>query len=431
MSLFDKPTTQITERDLQALISDKEAEHKTVDYKRDAVGSSDSDKKEFLYDASSFANTVGGHIIFGMEEAQGLPVNLVGLAGVDQDGERLRLEQMIRTGIRPPLTGVETTGIRLSNGNVALVMRVSKSWNPAHQVTFQNAFRFYARGSNGKYQIDVDELRSIFAISGTIAERIRDYRADRVAKIVIGNAPVTLLDGGALALHVVPFSAFSTGGAFSLDRAARDPDEFPPIGRLRAQQFQITFDGLLTTSNAEAPPRPQRAYTLVSRTGTVEAGVSSLARGRSSDFLILPAVEDMIVRFSGLYMHNLHALGVEPPFAVLASLINVKGMRLLTGDVPQGALPEEMPGGASQRNNIILLNRFSILFRLTTKRLLDSCGALSITSQTRQVFRRRRLSTLAEIICERSARNEYWRRKVEKLLPSCAGRECESRAAGI
>jgi hypothetical protein len=344
MSLFDHPVTQITEQDLQALIIDKEAEHKTIDYKRDAVGSSDSDKKEFLYDASSFANTVGGHIVFGMDEAQGLPVNLVGLAGADQDRERLRLEQMVRTGIRPPLTGVETTGIRLKNGNVALVMRIPKSWNPAHQVTFQNAFRFYARGSNGKYQIDVDELRAIFAVSGTIAERIRDFRADRLAKIVLGDAPVTLLDGAALVLHVVPFSAFSTGGTFSLDKAADDPHEFPPIGRSQAQQFQITFDGLLTSSNAEAPPKPQRAYTLVSRTGTVEAGVSSLARGRSSDFLVLPAIEDMIVRFGGLYMHNLHALGVEPPFAILASLINVKGLRLLPSEVPQGALLEDMPG---------------------------------------------------------------------------------------
>jgi hypothetical protein len=240
--------------------------------------------------------------------------------------------------------GIETIGIRLANGNVALVMRIPKSWNPPHQVTFQSSFRFYARGSNGKYQIDVDELRSIFAVSGTIAERIRDYRADRVAKIILGDAPATLLDGGALALHVVPFSAFSTGGTFSLDKAARDPDEFPPIGTSQAQQFQITFDGLLTTSNAEAPPKPQRAYTLVSRTGTVEAGVSSLARGRNSDFLVLPAIEAMIVRFSGLYMNNLHLLGVEPPFAILESLINVKGMRVLEGEVPQGALPEDMPG---------------------------------------------------------------------------------------
>src|SRR3981081_362951 len=98
MSPFDKAITQITEQDLQTLISDKEAEHKTVDYKRDAVGSSDSDKKEFLYDASSFANSVGGPIVFGMAEAQGFPVNLIGLAGAHQDGERLRLEQMVRTG---------------------------------------------------------------------------------------------------------------------------------------------------------------------------------------------------------------------------------------------------------------------------------------------------------------------------------------------
>jgi predicted HTH transcriptional regulator len=72
MSLATKPTSQITEVDLEALITDKEAEGKTIDYKRDRLGQSDGDKKEFLYDVSSFANAAGGHIVFGMDENEGI-----------------------------------------------------------------------------------------------------------------------------------------------------------------------------------------------------------------------------------------------------------------------------------------------------------------------------------------------------------------------
>jgi hypothetical protein len=103
-----------------------------------------------------------------MAEAKGEPIELVGFASFDADKEILRLEQMLRDGVRPPLS-VETRAVPLTGDRVALVVRIQKSWNPPHQVTFQKAFRFYARDSNGKYQVDVDELRAIFALSGTIA----------------------------------------------------------------------------------------------------------------------------------------------------------------------------------------------------------------------------------------------------------------------
>jgi len=194
-------------------------------------------------------------------------------------------------------------------------MRIPRSWNPPHQVTFQKAFRFYARDSNGKYQVDVDELRAVFALSGTIADRIREFRADRIAKIAAGGAPITLLDGGILILQIVPFSAFSPGSSFLFDRAARDPNEFPTILDTMARRHQITFDGLLITSSLDPPPKPQRAYTQLHRTGAVEAVASSLARGQNHDSLVLPQLDAIIIRYSGLYMHSLHALGIEPPFA--------------------------------------------------------------------------------------------------------------------
>jgi hypothetical protein len=343
MSLFSKPLSQVTETDLETLLIDRQPEGRTLDYKRDPVGRNDGDKKEFLYDASSFANTQGGHLIFGIDEAGGEPTASPGVSGIDAEQEILRLEQLLRDGIRPSLSGVETVPVTLSNGNVALVMRIPKSWNPPHQVTFQKAFRFYARDSNGKYQVDVDELRAIFAVSGAIADRIREFRVERVTRIAAGNTPVTLLDRGVLVLHVVPFAAFGPGTAFPLDQAAREPHRFPTLRDNYARQFQVTFDGLLTTSNAQPPPQPQRAYTQLLRTGAVEAVASSLASGSNGDWLILPQLEAMIIGYARLYAQALHAFGVAAPIAVMASLTGVRGMKILQDFPPHGAMRVDMP----------------------------------------------------------------------------------------
>jgi len=88
---------------------------------------------------------------------------VIGLAKIEADGELLRLEHMLRDGVRPPISGIEIAPVPLASGNVSIVMRIPKSGNSPHQVTYQKAFRFYARGSNGKYPIDIDELRSTFS----------------------------------------------------------------------------------------------------------------------------------------------------------------------------------------------------------------------------------------------------------------------------
>jgi predicted HTH transcriptional regulator len=96
MALFHKTLSRITEQDLLALISDKEPEGKTLDYKEMSVGRTDRERKEFLYDISSFANAGGGHLLFGMSEVGGEPKDLLGLSGIDADQELLRMEQMAR-----------------------------------------------------------------------------------------------------------------------------------------------------------------------------------------------------------------------------------------------------------------------------------------------------------------------------------------------
>ena len=92
MALSNVTFEAIAERDLLDLIDTGVPEGILYEYKRQRYGGADADVKEFLKDVSSFANTAGGHLIIGMDEAAGLPTGLVSLSIADPDQELLRLE---------------------------------------------------------------------------------------------------------------------------------------------------------------------------------------------------------------------------------------------------------------------------------------------------------------------------------------------------
>ena len=123
-------TKYIIESVLLGLIEAKVPEGKTIDYKRELPGTPDSARKDFLADLCSFANTAGGHLVYGMEEAQGIPISLPGLTG-DMDQAIVRMESMARDGIRPPIPGLEFKRMGLKNGSNALVVIVPKKLEPA------------------------------------------------------------------------------------------------------------------------------------------------------------------------------------------------------------------------------------------------------------------------------------------------------------
>jgi hypothetical protein len=337
MGLLDKPLRDISEDDLRALLG--ETEGKTIDFKRERVGATDSDRKEFLYDVSSFANTIGGDLVFGVAETGGVASDVPGLSGANADQEIQRIEQMARDGIRPAIAGLAARALPISGGAFALVVRVPKSWTGPHQVTFQKAFRFYARDTNGKYQIDVDGLRGAFTASSAIGEQLRSFRADRLAKLLSGAAPVPLQDGGKIVLHVVPYSALGAGAAFPLAAVQTNPGLFPTWMDNGGRNTAVTFDGLVASSNRDPPPAQQRAYTLVTRAGAVEA-VNNLHQHEP-----LPELEARIVHHALKFARSLDHLGVSAPYAVFVSLVGCRGVRLLH-DFPQGgALLEDLPCG--------------------------------------------------------------------------------------
>jgi len=315
----------VNETDLLNLIADGELEGKAIDYKRDRVGKTDTDKKEFLYDISSFANTQGGHLIFGMDEEGGAPTKLVGISDINPDEEILRLEGMARDGIRPPIVGLQTAAVTLANGNTAIVMRIHKSWNPPHQVTYQKAFRFYGRSSNGKYQIDVDELRSIFLLSASVAERLKLFRIERVAKIVSGDTPVPLEAGGKMVVHMLPLAAFTGRYLADLNLLWRDHSSLVRVLRGGGSPL-FNVDGLLLASHL----RPASRYAQVFRDGCIEVVGDWSGEANKGAFLPCPAFESAIIEHIYRGKQLFEYIGAPAPLVIMVTMVGMKGWRIAT-----------------------------------------------------------------------------------------------------
>ncbi len=325
MALLHIPLDRIDEARLQALIDARTSESRSIDYKRTTYGNAHADHSEFLADVSSFANTAGGDIVIGVAATDGIPTALSPLE-INMDAEVLRLEQMARGGLQPRLANVAFQPVPIERGGQVLIIRILRSYNQPHRVVRQGSNRFWARSSAGKYEPDVDELRTLFTAAPLLADRVRDFRLDRLTKIAAGHAPVQLMDRGTLVMHVVPLSAFAIPTVLAIEEISRDFGSFSPIGSRTPQGIRINFEGVLKMSNADQEAAQQRAYVQIFRTGILEA-VTSTIISTSKDQPIIFNLDDEIIFSCARYFRDLAGAGIEPPYAVLVSLLGVRGAR--------------------------------------------------------------------------------------------------------
>jgi Putative DNA-binding domain len=342
MTLMSVPIDSITEGHLRDLIEDQVMELRLIEYKRELPGRSDGEKKEFLSDVCSFANTAGGDLMYGIAESGGTPQHLVGIDADNVDAEISRQASSIRDGIRPRIPGIQHQPVRLENGEHALVLRIPRSFARPHVVTYQNHWKFYARTSNGKYQMDVDEVRRAFVLSESVADRIRAFRAERLSRVVSGETPVPIEGTSRVVLHVVPISAFDAPASFVdldirrpplSDRALLPISIVDEVHLSNPSAFlpRYNFDGVFCDSRLDLPGEDIEGYAQLFRTGVIEAVdnhtfLDGSIRGYELDERLVKAV--------GRYFQLLRELGVESPVFLLLSLVGVGDYQMLQSGVP-------------------------------------------------------------------------------------------------
>ena len=374
--MIPKPLNAITEADITNLKIAGIQEGSTIEYKRDLPGTRDEDKREFLADVSSFSNTDGGDILYGVAEHQGVITDVVGASSPDFDAEILRLESLIRDGVAPRMSAAFRV-VPYEGGKV-LVIRIEKSWARTHRVVFRGHDKFYARTSAGKFPLDWGQLRNAFLQSEGLSNQISGFRLDRLIDIANHRAPIDLPNTPRLVLHVIPLRTFSGDEQIDISAVYKNPElhyQWDSFGSDR----QMTFDGVLLHTPLLADGAV--AYVHFYRNGTLEAVHTSLLETQQvPGKRLIPHVkyERTVLTYLPRCFQSLERLGVRPPLSVALSLVGVQGLRM-AGDILNPNDSREI-----REETLIIPGRIVESFSETPERILkpifdrvwNACGVL-------------------------------------------------------
>ncbi len=342
--MIQKAFDDITKADIDFLIENKIAEFKTLEYKEKLPGSTDKNKKEFLADIASFANTSGGDIIYGIKAAvdsdgkkTGAPEKVVPLQGKNSDEAKLMIENIIRTGIAPRISVhvKEITGCGDDSNGFIILVRIPQSFASPHLVTSKSS-PFFCRNSAGKYPLDVQEIRSAFLATDSQADRIRSFIQNRLAKIMADETPMKLSAPHRLVLHVLPLNSFLNHKRLDLSNCGNMRFDFTPIS-INRPDYRYNLDGLLTYK-ASGKATLCNSYCQVFFDGTIEAVCNDIFRTKDGKipqdddiaFIASIAYEQWIVEALESYFSGYKELGVEAPIIIFIALLGCKGVYMFT-----------------------------------------------------------------------------------------------------
>ncbi len=328
---------EIGSEHIAVLVSQKVAERKILEYKERLPEGTEGAKKEFLADVCSFANSSGGDMVFGVRDqrdasgrATGIPEAIVGLSGINIAAERERLEAMIRDGIKPRIPSIQTREIESPGNGPVVILRIGRSWIRPHMVTYGGTSRFYSRHSTGKYQLDVQEIGQAFAEQRSLGEQLRNWRAERVAKLLSDDGPAAVSGPAKLLTHFVPAAALAgqqTAGFWPVPNEVRNllrPSSFS------GASWRYNADGFLVYS-VEGEGKCI-SYAQLFRNGCLEYGDGYILNvgnetGRPGD-IPSKAFEEKLVGMFGNAALALGRLGVADPVYMSCTLMNVKDYAL-------------------------------------------------------------------------------------------------------
>lgn len=321
--MHHKPLDQITAQDITDLVDNESSESRHLEFKSALPGRAMGDKKEFLADVSAFANADGGLLLYGVHEANGKASTAPGLVNINADEEMLRLTSMINDGLDPRIPGCQVHAIEGFDQGPVIAIRVPRSWISPHMVTLDGSSRFYVRRGASKHQMDVTELRTAFESLGNQSKQIRQWRDDRIGKIIGGCAPIPLESPNCLVLHVVPLESIMNEPRLDAAELAKQRINLIPFAG-EGDYHRINLDGLLTYD--PLPDGECLAYAQLFGSGRIETvltGISELRDG--SAYISLNSIEHELFDTIRRYMGILSALNVYPPILIALALCGVRG----------------------------------------------------------------------------------------------------------
>ena len=368
--MIPRPLQDITRHDLEALVINQVAERRTLEFKRELPGSSDSQRKEFLADVTSFANAQGGDLLFGIEESRGIATGIRGIVADDPDNEILRWEDVLLAGVEPRLPGLRLRWINLDETRGVLLIRVPASSIAPHRVIFKQSNRFYGRKSNGKYEMDTHELRDAFTASEGLPVRLRALHLDAVDQSLRGDLPIGLGEDPKAILSLIPITLFREGRDLEITpENALAPHK--PSGYMDAVRM---IEGVLLHTNP-ADNGAVRSYAITYRAGHIDmvwtiGRIVNELRKEEAPLVWPKRFEDGVIDAALSGAAKLAPFGVEGPWVVLITVTGIRNYRLVVNNEywsdpawrEQVSLPPLMVEQMDQTGLLPLLRSFWLAF---------------------------------------------------------------------
>lgn len=329
MSLLHLRLEDICEANLTRLVDDGVSESRILEFKESLSLVSDQEKREFLCDVSAMANTEGGEILYGIKESDGNASEVVGLRNFIADDAIGQIENLIRDAVQPRIIGLGHQIVPLQNGTRVLILRVPKSLSSPHMVRHKGITRFCGRNSNGKYDLDVHELRSAFLSNETFADRIKAFRMERINRLLSGASAVPLQGSNLVVLHIMPVGGVRGDRKFSSQelKAVERRFHFPPLWSA-GWGSQVNFEGMVVTNGNSG--NAASSYVQLFRNGFIEAVNSSMLtasssnRGGSIKDLRPGTIEKEVIDGVKAYAQGLKHLGLQTPWVLSLTLLNIR-----------------------------------------------------------------------------------------------------------
>jgi hypothetical protein len=334
--MIERTFDEITGADIAALVERRAVENRTLEFKRELPGTSDADGKEFLADVTSFANTNGGDLIFGLEEADGGASAIHPIPNANAEREMLRLENLLRDGVEPRLQRVRLRWIGTHPDRGVLLLRIPGSLAGPHRIRFRNSGRFYGRNSRGKYEMDTFDLRQAFTASEHFPARLRTLHANAVASSSGGSFPFRLVDGPVAIATIIPLSYLRETRSVdvSFENALLPPNAGGGFNFLNTLEGVVAHTPIL--DGRQSPYDMVLGYALTHWRGRTDTGWAIGAeremRGQTARLVWPERFENGLIDMGRSTAIKLKALGVEGPWAVLVTIDGVEGFELVLGD---------------------------------------------------------------------------------------------------
>lgn len=321
--------TETTQRHLDQIVADQACEGPHLDFKRELPPAwNEAAKHELLADVTAFANAGGGDLLFGVEEdGAGQAQALVPLTIANPDQEVRRIQDIILSLAEPKLPGVQVHAVPIDVGGSighAVLIRVPQSWAGPHRVRTNQ--HFFIREGLRKRQLDIPEIRGLFLRTERQAERVTNFRSERVGKILAGEAPQKLVEGPTIVVHIIPTQAAL--GLVQINPVPYTDQRGLPILGTAGGMARLNIDGALVVRNENAQGETH-GYSQFFRNGFFES-TYVLTHRFDEHRMVLPSLtyEQHLIALLGSFRGELDRLGIGYECSVMFTLLQANEVKL-------------------------------------------------------------------------------------------------------